>query len=72
MVSLDALAATSASIVLLPTEPYAFAERHVPEIRSLTGIDDVRIVDGKDLFWWGVRTPAAQTRLADQLADLPG
>jgi ABC-type Fe3+-hydroxamate transport system substrate-binding protein len=72
MVSPDALAATGASIVLLPTEPYAFAERHVPEIRSLTGIDDVRIVDGKDLFWWGVRTPAARTRLAGQLADLLG
>lgn len=64
------LAATGASVVLLPTEPYVFAERHVPEIRSLTGIDDVRIVDGKDLFWWGVRTGDAQERLARQLAGL--
>lgn len=70
MLDPDALGATGASVVLLPTEPYVFAERHVPEIRSLTGIDDVRIVDGKDLFWWGVRTGDAQQRLARQLADL--
>lgn len=65
------LAATGACVVLLPTEPYAFAERHVSEIAALTGIDDVRIVDGKDLFWWGVRTEGALVRLAAQLADLP-
>ena len=65
------LGGTGATIVLLPTEPYAFAERHVSEIAALTGIDDVRIVDGKDLFWWGVRTAEARTRLAAQLDDLP-
>lgn len=59
-------------VVLLPTEPYAFAERHVAEVRGLTGIDDVRIVDGRDLFWWGVRSAGARQRLALLLGDLLG
>ncbi len=60
------------SVVLLPTEPYAFAERHVPEIAGATGISDVRIVDGRDLFWWGARSDGARERLARQLGDLLG
>lgn len=59
-------------VVLLPTEPYAFAERHVGEIRELTGIEDVRIIDGRDLFWWGVRSAGAGERLAHVLGDLLG
>ena len=73
-VSGDALHAmrrdTGATVVVLPTEPYAFAERHVPEIAELTGITDVRIVDGRDLFWWGTRTGPARQRLAGVFADL--
>lgn len=57
-------------VVLLPTEPYAFAERHVGEVRELTGVADVRIIDGRDLFWWGVRSAGAGERLADVLGDL--
>ena len=30
----------------------------------------VVLVDGQDLFWWGVRTPGALDRLGDVLADL--
>lgn len=60
------------SVILLPTEPYAFSERHVAEISGITGIDDVRIIDGQDLFWWGVRTPAARHRLDEALRDLVG
>lgn len=58
------------SVVLLPTEPYAFVERHIPEIVDATGIEDVRIIDGQDLFWWGVRTAGARRRLAAALEDL--
>lgn len=59
-----------ATVVLLPTEPYVFGERHVSELQELTGIADVRIVDGKDLFWWGHRSTEARGRLAQQLSDL--
>jgi hypothetical protein len=27
------------------------------------------LVDGQDLFWWGVRTPAAAERLRRQLGS---
>jgi ABC-type Fe3+-hydroxamate transport system substrate-binding protein len=53
-------------LVLLPTEPYAFARRHVDEIGAVVHAE-VRIVDGRDLFWWGVRTPQGLLRLRDAL-----
>jgi hypothetical protein len=28
---------------------------------------EVVIVDGQDLFWWGIRTPGAVERLAERL-----
>lgn len=64
-VSLEEAAARGADVVLAPTEPYPFGERHVAE---LSAVAPVELVDGKDLFWWGVRTPAAVTRLALALA----
>lgn len=64
------LAGLNAQMVLLPTEPYVFAERHIGEVQERTGIFDVRIIDGKDLFWWGARTNDALTRLGKDLARL--
>lgn len=69
-VSLDELSRLHVDVVLLPTEPYAFGGRHVEEVVGLTGVSDVRIVDGRDLFWWGIRTSDARQRLATQLRDL--
>ncbi len=58
-------------LVLLPSEPYPFAARHVPEIvDALPGVAVV-LVDGRDLFWWGSRTPAALVRLGATLRGLP-
>jgi len=64
------LAGLNAQLVLLPTEPYVFSERHIAEVQERTGISDVRIIDGKDLFWWGARTNDALTRLGNDLARL--
>ena len=47
-------------VVLAPTEPYPFRIDHVPELEKVA---PVVVVDGKDLFWWGVRTPDALQRL---------
>ena len=66
----DELGKINADLALLPTEPYAFAERHIAEVTELTGIADVRIIDGRDLFWWGVRTESARERLASRLRDI--
>ena len=58
--SFDALDGIGADVVLAPSEPYPFAERHVDE---LSAVAPVVLVDGQDLFWWGARTPAAIERL---------
>ena len=51
--------------VLAPSEPYPFSERHRAELEVVA---PVTFVDGQDLFWWGVRTPAAAERLSAALA----
>jgi ABC-type Fe3+-hydroxamate transport system substrate-binding protein len=60
-VAIDDVVSHRPDLVLLPSEPYPFAERHRDEF-SVTGAE-VRLVDGRDLFWWGTRTPDALRRL---------
>jgi ABC-type Fe3+-hydroxamate transport system substrate-binding protein len=66
-VTLDEARAARPDVVLAPSEPYPFRERHVEELSSVA---PVVLVDGQDLFWWGARTPDALTRLAAALAGL--
>lgn len=47
-------------VVLAPSEPYPFAERHRPDLELAA---PVVFVDGQDLLWWGARTPGALERL---------
>ena len=54
-------------LVLLPTEPYPFKDKHVAEVTGAIPGAEVAIVDGQDLFWWGIRTPGAVDRLAAAL-----
>jgi ABC-type Fe3+-hydroxamate transport system substrate-binding protein len=68
-VGLEEVAARRPDVVLLPTEPYPFKERHIAE---LSDVAPAVLVDGQDLFWWGTRTPAALDRLATALARLGG
>jgi ABC-type Fe3+-hydroxamate transport system substrate-binding protein len=51
--------------VLAPSEPYPFAERHRA---TLEEVAPVTFVDGRDLFWWGARTPGAIVRLQALIA----
>ena len=53
-------------VVLAPSEPYPFAERHRAQLERIA---PVILIDGQDLFWWGVRTEPAQRRLAEALRD---
>jgi hypothetical protein len=41
--------------VLLSSEPYAFAERHLAEARALCPNAQARLVDGERLSWYGAR-----------------
>jgi ABC-type Fe3+-hydroxamate transport system substrate-binding protein len=66
-VTLEKIDARRPDLVLLPGEPYPFKERHVGEVEAGIPAAAVRLVDGRDLFWWGIRTPAALARLRDAL-----
>lgn len=72
MIDLSEIAEAGTDLVLVPSEPYAFADDHVDELRAAVPGADVRRVDGQDLFWWGVRTPRAVDRLGAQLAEGSG
>jgi ABC-type Fe3+-hydroxamate transport system substrate-binding protein len=65
--TLEEIAARRADLVLLPGEPYPFKDRHVGEVQAVVRGADVRLVDGRDLFWWGIRTPDAVARLCEAL-----
>jgi ABC-type Fe3+-hydroxamate transport system substrate-binding protein len=66
-VTLEEAAAAGPDVVLLPSEPYEFKDRHVPEVAGALPGARVLLVDGHDLFWWGIRTPGAVERLAGVL-----
>ena len=66
-VTLDEVVAKSPQVVLLPSEPYPFAERHVAPMQRTFPDAQVHLVDGQDLVWWGHRTPDAIARLAQQV-----
>ncbi len=66
-VALTDVAARRPDVVLLPSEPYAFAPRHAAEVHEAVPDAEVKLIDGRDLFWWGIRTPAAAVRLASEL-----
>ncbi len=58
-VTLEQIRDASPDVVLLSTEPFPFAERHIDELAGKTGIPRERIVvvDGELLSWHGSRTP---------------
>jgi ABC-type Fe3+-hydroxamate transport system substrate-binding protein len=56
--------------VLLSSEPYPFAPRHVDEVRALCPQARVRLVDGRLLSWYGAAT-AEGLRYLRQLAAGP-
>jgi ABC-type Fe3+-hydroxamate transport system substrate-binding protein len=67
-VTLAEVAARAPNLIMLPSEPYAFGPAHTAELaREVSGVPIV-FVDGRDLFWWGVRTPDAAARLAAALS----
>ncbi|MFK8022349.1 MAG: helical backbone metal receptor [Ilumatobacter sp.] len=67
-VELDEIAAVRPDVIAVPSEPYEFSSDHVRELQLACPTSSVVEVDGQDLFWWGMRTPDALTRLAAALA----
>lgn len=54
-IGLDSLAATAPEVILLSSEPYPFAEKHLDAIRELCPEADVYLVDGEMFSWYGSR-----------------
>jgi len=53
------LAARAPEVVLLPSEPYAFATADAEEVAAAFPGARVELVDGRALTWYGPRIPAA-------------
>ncbi len=62
-VELADMSARGPDIVLVPSEPYSFDDAHLGELARAFPESDVVRVDGEDVFWWGIRTIAARSRL---------
>jgi len=52
-------------VVLLSSEPFPFAAKHVPEIAALLPDAEVRLVDGEAFSWFGSRLVLAASTLAE-------
>lgn len=65
-VTLEEAKGARPDLVVAPSEPYPFRERHRAELATVA---PVVFVDGQDLFWWGHRSGAAQRRLRAQLSS---
>jgi ABC-type Fe3+-hydroxamate transport system substrate-binding protein len=63
--ALETITARHPDLVIAPSEPYPFSDRHRPELEAIA---PTVFVDGRDLFWWGSRTSAALERLEAALA----
>jgi len=62
--SLAELIKLDPEVILLPSEPYRFRERHAEELLAQHGMSAARnghvyLCDGQNMTWWGVRTAAA-------------
>ena len=66
----DELASLAPEVVLLSSEPYPFADKHIGEIQSLVPGAQVALVDGEAFSWYGSRlriTPGALRDLRHRL-----
>jgi ABC-type hemin transport system substrate-binding protein len=67
VVELADVAARKPDAVLLPSEPYDFRPRHAAEVAESVPDATIVFVDGRDLFWWGIRTIDAVDHIRTQL-----
>jgi ABC-type Fe3+-hydroxamate transport system substrate-binding protein len=63
-VTLDEMAARNPDVILLPDEPFPYAEKHLPDFQAFTGVTAVRehrihLIDGKLVTWYGPRMGAS-------------
>ena len=66
------IAAAQPDVLLLSSEPYPFAEKHLAEAQALAPAARVALVDGEVFSWYGPRMLAAPAALAALRARLDG
>lgn len=69
-VSQAELAVRNPELILLASEPYPFAEKHVPAFREICPKAQVRLVDGELFSWYGSRlqdAPAGIRQLRESI-----
>ena len=67
--TMDELRALEPDLILLPDEPFPFAQKHVP---AFSGIALAVVVDGKLTWWYGPRMPEAIRTLSQLFATTAG
>ncbi len=60
-VTLEQASELGTTMVIAPSEPYPFTERHRGVLEAVA---PTYFIDGRDLLWWGARTGPALERLA--------
>ena len=64
----DELEEKAPELVLLPDEPFPFAEKHLEAMQAVAPHSDLQLVGGDDFCWHGVRTVRGLQRAAELLA----
>jgi ABC-type Fe3+-hydroxamate transport system substrate-binding protein len=67
-VSPEEVASLSPDLILLPDEPFPFKSAH---LGAFEAVAPTRLIDGKLLWWYGPRMPAALRELRSLLAQIP-
>ena len=67
--TMEELRALEPDLILLPDEPFPFAQKHVP---AFSGIALAVVVDGKLTWWYGPRMPEAIRTLSQLFATTAG
>lgn len=65
-ITLDEVAALQPDLVLLPDEPFPFDLHHIPDFERVA---PSQLIDGKLLWWYGPRMPAAIRELASLMRN---
>jgi ABC-type Fe3+-hydroxamate transport system substrate-binding protein len=66
-VGFEVLAAARPDALLLSSEPYPFAEKHLAELRAVCPNAQIRLVDGEIFSWYGSRLRHAPAYLMERL-----
>ena len=70
-IRLEEVVERGARAALLPDEPYRFTEEHLALVEELDAEEPMvaKLVDGKDLFWYGTQVARAVPRLSAQVSE---